>query len=197
MSVNYRDYFIRRNITWGIIALAVIILAVASLSTYNGLAAANQDVQGRWSEVENEMQRRADVILNEVEVVKAYAKHEEKVFGDIAAARAVLYSGTSGIEEKLAANDQIGASARSLLVLAENYPELKAGEQFSNLQTTIEGSENRVAVARKYFIESVQKYNTKVTRFPGVIFARLMGFDTKDYFTADPEAQKSPEVKFD
>jgi len=199
MSISYNDYFRGRWIKWGIvalIALVVIILVASSISTYNGLAAADQDVKSKWSQVENVMQRRADVIINEVEVVKGYVKHEEKVFGDIAAARSVLYNGTSDVSSKLAADEQLAASAKSMLVLVENYPDLKASEQFTNLQTQIEGSENRVSVERKKFIESVQVYNTKVTRFPGNIFARFMGYAAKDYFEANPGAQEAPKVQF-
>ena len=196
MAYSYNEYFWGRWIKWGIFALAVIILLVSSISTYNGLAAAEQDIQGNWAEVENQMQRRADLIINEVEAVKGYVKHEEKVFGDIAAARSALYSGSTDISGKLSAYDELTANTRSVLALMENYPDLKASEHFSNLQTVLEGSENRVAVARRNFIEAVQKYNTKITRFPGNIFARLMGFETRDYFKASPEAQKAPEVKF-
>lgn len=196
MSYSYNSYMYGKWIKWGIAALVALIVIFGSISTYNSLAAADQEVQGRWSQVENQMQRRADLITNQVEVVKGYVKHEEKVFGDIAAARSVLYNGSSDIGSKLAADEKIASSARNILALAENYPELKASEQFSNLQTDIEGSENRVSVERKRFIEAVQKYNTKVTRFPGNLFARFMGFDTKDYFKASPDAQEAPRVDF-
>lgn len=199
MSYSYNDYFRGRWIKWGVfalVAIAAIILAVSSISTYNGLAAADQDVQSKWSQVENVMQRRADLITNEVEVVKGYVKHEEKVFGDIAAARSVLYNGTSDVSSKLAADEQLASSVKSMLVLVENYPDLKASEQFTNLQTQIEGSENRVSVERRNFINSVQVYNTKITRFPGNIFARFMGYEPKDYFKASPEAQEAPKVQF-
>lgn len=196
MSYNYNEYFWGRWIKWGIIALIIIILAISSISAYNGLAASDQDVQSKWSQVENVMQRRADLITNEVEVVKGYVKFEEKVFGDIAAARSVLYNGSSDVNSKLAADDKLASYARSVLVLVENYPDLKASEQFTNLQTQIEGSENRVAVERKRFIDSVQTYNTKVTRFPNNIFAGLMGYGPKDYFKASPGAQEAPKVQF-
>lgn len=199
MSNSYFDYSVGRWIKWGvlgILALLVIILGISSISTYNGLAAADQDVQGKWSQVENVMQRRADLINNEVEVVKGYVKHEEKVFGDIAAARSVLYNGSTDVASKLAADEKVASAARSMLLLVENYPDLKASEQFTNLQTQIEGSENRVSVERKRFIDSVQAYNTKVTKFPGTLFARLMGYGTKDYFKASPGAQETPKVEF-
>lgn len=196
MSYSYNEYFMGKYIKWGIIALAAIILIVSFVSVYNDLAKAEQDVNGQWAQVQNVMQRRADVINNEVEVVKGYVKHEEKVFGDIAAARSVLYNGNSDVSSKLAADEQLAAAAKSMLVLVENYPDLKASEQFTNLQEQIEGSENRVSVERKRFIEEVQKYNTKVTRFPGNIFARLLGYSAKDYFEASPGAQEAPKVKF-
>jgi LemA protein len=196
MSTGYNSYIRGRWIKWGVFALVALILVIGSYSTYNGLAVADQDVQGKWASVENEMQRRSDVITNNVEVVKGYVKHEEKVFGDIAASRSVLYSGTSDINSKLAADDKIAASARGILVLAESYPDLKASEQFTNLQIDISGSENRVAVARKNFINSVQAYNTKVIRFPGNLFARFMGYETRDYFKASPNAQEAPKVDF-
>lgn len=196
MKYNYSEYFLNKWIKWGILALVVVILAATLIPTYNGLAAADQDVKGKWSQVENVMQRRADLITNEVEVVKGYVKHEEKVFGDIAAARSVLYNSSSDVTSKLAADDKLASSARGVLALVENYPDLKASEQFTNLQIQIEGSENRVSVERKRFIDSVQAYNTKVTRFPGNIFGRLMGFGTKDYFKAAPGAQETPKVQF-
>ncbi len=196
MSYSYNSYVYGRWIKWGVIALVVIILAVSSITTYNGLVTADQNVQMQWSSVENMMQRRADVISNQVEVVKGYMKHEEKVFSDIAAARAVLYDNYSDISSKIAADEQMAESGRRMLALVENYPELKASELFENLQIDIEGSENRVAVARKDFIETVQAYNTKLVRFPGNIFARLMGFEAKEYFKASPEAQQTPRVDF-
>lgn len=197
MSYSYNEYYRTKWIKWGIIALVALILIITSVSTYNGLASAEQDVNGKWAQVQNVMQRRADVITNEVEVVKGYMKHEEKVFGDIANARAVIKSGASDINSKLAADEQLKSSVENLLnIIVEDYPELKAGEQFTKLQEQIEGSENRVSVERKRFIESVQVYNLKVKRFPGNIFARIMGYEPMEYYEASQEAQESPKVKF-
>lgn len=196
MSYSNNSFIRGKWIKWGALILVVLILGIGSYTSYNGLAAADQDAQAKWALVENAMQRRSDLITNEVEVVKGYVKHEEKVFGDIAASRSVLYNGSSDITSKLAANDAIAASARSVLVLAENYPDLKASEQFTNLQTDLAGSENRVTVARKNFIDSVQVYNTKVTRFPGNLFARFMGYEPKEYFKASEGAQEAPKVDF-
>jgi LemA protein len=197
MSGSYNDFFRGKFLKWGIIAILAIIIISTSISTWNGLNAADQAVRSSWGQVQNVMQRRADVILNEVEVVNGYAKHEEKVFEDIAAARAVLYNSNADINSKLEADEAMKTYGKNILAIAENYPDLKASELFSNLQEQIEGSENRVSVERRNFIKAVENYNIKVTRFPGNIFARLMGFEPKDYFEADPEAQKAPKVEFD
>lgn len=194
--MNYRSWIYGRWIKIGIAALVIIILAVSSISTYNGLVTADQQVQKAWSTVESMMQRRADVIGSQVNVVKGYMQHEEKVLSEIAAARAVLYDNYSDVNSKIAADERLSAAGRQFLALAENYPELKAGDLFENLQVEIEGSENRVSVARKDFIDAVQEYNTKVSRFPGNIFAKLMGFEKKEYFKASPGAQESPEIDF-
>lgn len=196
MGFNYYAYPWGRWIKWGIAALVAFILVISSVGSYNSLVALNEDVQGKWSQVENVMQARADKVNSLVEVVKGYVKHEEKVFGDVAAARSVLMNNSDDIKAKLDANDKLSNAAKSVLMLVENYPDLKADQQFHDLQIAIEGSNNRVSVERKRFIESVQKYNTKVTRFPGNIFAKLMGFEPKKYFEASPDAQNAPEVKF-
>jgi LemA protein len=196
MRNNYNSYIYGSWIKWGAIALALLILVIGSVSTYNGLITAEQDVRMQWSEVENQMQRRADVITNQVEVVKGYVKHEEKVFSDIANARAVLYDNYSDMDTKIAADQQMADSGRRILALAESYPELKADKLFANLQTDIEGSENRVARARGEFIGKVQIYNTKLSRFPGNLFAKMLGFEKIDYFKASTDAQQTPKVNF-
>ncbi|RCX12387.1 LemA protein [Anaerobacterium chartisolvens] len=196
MGYRYDAYPWGRWIKWGVLLLIIVIIAGNAVAVHNGLVSADQRVKSKWSQVENVMQRRADVINNLVETVKGYAKHEEKVFGDIASARSVLMNGSADVESKLEADRAISEAARSVLLLVENYPDLKASEQFANLQMEIERSENRVSIARKDFIESVEAYNLKITRFPGSIFARMTGFSEKEYFKASPDAQKAPEVKF-
>jgi LemA protein len=196
MAHNYNAYPFGRWIKWAVIGLIILIIVISSISTYNSLIGAEQNVKRTWSQVENQMQRRADTITNIVESVKGYIKHEEKVFGDIAAARSVLISGSEDIQSKLAADEELKVAGRQILALVESYPELKASEQFSDLNVVIEGSENRVAVARKDFIYAVQEYNNKVKRFPGKIFAGMMGFEPMDYFEADETAKEAPKVKF-
>lgn len=195
--MNYNAYPYGRWIKWAIIGVLVLIILVSGASNYNGLVAVDQDVQSYWSQVENQMQRRADVITNLVKVVKGYTKHEEKVFGEIAAARSVLLNSGSDVNSKLAAGQKIESSAKQILALVENYPELKSSDQFVKLQDQIEGSENRVTVARMDFINSVKNYNTRIKRFPGNIFAGIMGFTAKDYFKAESGANQSPDINFD
>lgn len=192
---NYNAYPFSRWIKWAAAALLILVLLVGGVSSYNGLVSAEQDVQSEWSQVENRMQERADKITNLVEVVKGYVKHEEKVFGDIAAARSVLINGDD-VKSKLEANDSMTNATNKMLLLVENYPDLEASQQFHDLHVAIDESENKVAVARKRFIDSVQKYNLNVKRFPGNIFAGAMGYGEKEYFEASPDAQQSPKVKF-
>jgi LemA protein len=192
------SYPFGRWIKWGALVLIAVIMLVSFISAYNGLTSVDQVVQQRWSQVENQMQRRADVINNLVETVKGYVKQEDKIFTTIANANSVLSTSTgkpdqNSVQQKFQADDAIRAG---ILTLIKNYPEIKSSEQFSNLQTAIEGSENRVAVARKDFIDSVQVYNTKVTRFPSNIIAKVLGYSQKDYFKASPDAQQAPKVEF-
>ena len=200
-SRGYNAYPFGRWLKWGVIGLIVFILIISSVSSYNGLVTADQAVQQQWSQVENTMQRRADVIINLTAVVQEAEKHEEKVFGAIAAARsdaeaakAILQDDTRDIQSKLEANSRLDDVIRSISVVVEAYPELQSNEQFTNLQTAIEGSENRVYIARKDFIQSVQAYNLKVKKFPGSFFAGLTGFTQKNYFEAEKEAQQAPDV---
>ena len=196
MIVSYYAYPWGRWIKWGVLGLVILILLGSAASSYNGLSEANQRVNSQWSQVENVMQARADKITNLVEVVKGYVKHEADVFENIAAARSTLMSGTTSVQDKLDADSALARSTRSMLMLVEQYPDLKADKQFTNLQEAIEGAENRVSVERKRFIDAVEQYNIRVSRFPGNIFARTMGFTPREYFQASPDAQEAPKVKF-
>ncbi len=199
MSYNYGSYIRNSRIKWAVlagIAFILVIGVIVSINTYNGLITAEHEVRTKWSEVENQMQRRADVVTSQVEVVKGYVMHEEKVFSDIANARAILYDNYSDMDAKIDADRKMADSGRQILALAESYPELKAGGLFENLQVVIEGSENRVARARGELIERVQIYNTKLSRFPGNLFAKMLGFEKIDYFQAQPDAWQAPKVDF-
>ncbi len=194
--MSYKAYPYGRWLKWGVVVLLVVILLLSSVSTYNGLVGADQNVQGKWGQVEVVMQERSDKIVNLVEVVKGYTKHEEKVFSDIAAARSVLYN-AGDVNSKLQADDSLNNSLRQLLVIVENYPDLKADSQYHDLAQVIDESENKISQERRRFNEAVQSYNLQVKRFPGNIFAGFMGFGPKDYFQSSPGAAEAPKVNFD
>jgi LemA protein len=153
-------------------------------------------VKKEWSNVDVNLQRRADLIPNLVNTVKGYTKHEEQVFSEIAQARSRLINPQAKPDEKIAANAQIDSALSRLLVISENYPDLKASEQYKSLMTQLEGTENRIAVARRDYNERVADYNTSRGHFPGVIFANMFGFQREDEFKADASKRDVPLVDF-
>jgi len=183
--------------------IAVIILALIALVIFgqyvtvrNTLVSKNEAVKSAWSEVDVNLQRRADLIPNLVETVKAYAKQEQTVFGDIANARSALLSARSP-SDKIAANNQLDGALGRLLAIAENYPQLKSNENFLRLQDELAGTENRIAVARKRYNEGLQDYNTYVQQFPASVFACWAGFKPNDaYFKAAEGSREVPKVNF-
>ena len=183
------------NKTLIIIVVIIAILGFYCVSAYNGLVGLNENVNGKWSQVENQLQRRADLIPNLVNTVKGYATHEEKVFGDVSAARSKLLN-AQGPEAKSQANGELTSSFGRLLMISENYPQLKADANFRQLQDELAGTENRLAVARKDYNDTVQVYNTKIKSFPTSIFGKMLGFSDKQYFKADEGAKTVPTVKF-
>ena len=186
------------------IALIVIgVLLVAGLaaggqfvSVRNDLVAQRESVNSAWSQVDVVLQRRADLIPNLVETVKGIASHETEVFKNIADARAALISGRTP-QEKIQANDQLSGALSRLLVVAENYPQLRSNENFLRLQDELAGTENRIAVERRKYNETLQRYNTAIQVFPNNIVASLAGFERNNaYFTTEPGARNAPKVKF-
>jgi LemA protein len=183
--------------------IAVIILVLIALVVFgqyvtvrNTLVSKNEAVKSAWSEVDVNLQRRADLIPNLVETVKAYAKQEQTVFGDIANARSALLSARSP-SDKIAANNQLDGALGRLLAIAENYPQLKSNENFLRLQDELAGTENRIAVARKRYNEGLQDYNTYVQQFPASVFAGWAGFKPNDaYFKAAEGSREVPKVNF-
>ena len=162
----------------------------------NDMVRKKEAVNAAWSQVDVVLQRRADLIPNLVETVKGYASQEVKVFGDIAAARAALI-GAKGPEEKIAANGQLDSALGRLLVVVENYPQLKSNENFMRLQDELAGTENRIAIERRRYNETVQDYNTYIGLFPNNIVASLSGFTRNDaYFKTDEGARQAPKVNF-
>jgi LemA protein len=183
--------------------IVVIILALIALVVFgqyigvrNTLVSKNEAVKSAWSQVDIVLQRRADLIPNLVETVKGYAKQEQTVFGDIAKARSALLSaGTPG--EKIAANNQLDGAIGRLLAISENYPQLKSNENFLRLQDELAGTENRIAVERKRYNDTLQDYNTYVQQFPASLFAGWAGFKpNNDYFKAAEGSREVPKVNF-
>lgn len=173
---------------------------------YNTLQVKDEAVLASWAEVQNQYQRRADLVPNLVNVVKGYAKHEEQVLTQVTQARAnvaglkvdkEVLEDPALFEKYQQAQAQMSSALSRLLAVTENYPDLKANEQFRDLQVQLEGTENRIAVARNRYISSVQDFNSYSRQFPQVMTAKVIGMKTKENFSADANAQNAPQVSFD
>jgi LemA protein len=180
--------------TLAAVLLLLVIVGGGACGTYNSLYGKREVVKREWSNVDVNLQRRADLIPNVVNTVKGYTKHEEQVFGEIAQARSRLINPQAKPDEKIAANTQMDSALSRLLVISENYPDLKASEQYKNLMTQLEGTENRIAVARRDYNNKVADYNTSRGHFPGVIFANMFGFQPEEEFKVDPAKREAPTV---
>ena len=180
----------------GVLVLLGLLLFMPLMSSRNDLVTEREAVTGAWSQVENVMQRRADLIPNLVETVKGFAKQEQSVIDSVTKARAAL-GGARSPEEKIAANDQLSGALSRLLVITENYPQLKSNENFMALQNELAGTENRMTQERRKYNEVLQKYNTDIQVFPKNIAASMFGFQRNDaYFKAEAGAKEVPKVKF-
>jgi len=188
-----------------IIIIAVVILGFSAWGTYNSMVTSKVAVDTAWSQVENVYQRRADLIPNLVATVKGYASHEKEVFESVAASRSQVGSiklspemlnNPAELQKFQQAQSGLTGALSRLLAVAENYPELKANQNFLELQSQLEGSENRIALERKRFNEVAQEYNTRIQRFPGKIFAKLFGFSTRPFFESAPDSDIAPTVDF-
>lgn len=189
-----------------IMRLALILICALTLSScgYNSMVEKEEAVNTAWSNVENQYQRRADLIPNLVNTVKGYASHEQETLESVVNARSKATQITLNADEltpeKLkayqAAQGEVGSALSRLLAVTENYPELKANENFQELQAQLEGTENRISVERRNFNQVTQDYNTYIRKFPNNLFAGMFGFDKKPYFEAEASSQKAPEVKF-
>ncbi len=179
-----------------VIALAVLIFFGQYVGVRNTLVTKNEAVKAAWSQVDIVLQRRADLIPNLVETVKGFALQEQTVFGDIAKARSALLSAGTP-QQKIAANGQLDSALGRLLVVVENYPQLRSNENFLRLQDELAGTENRIAVERKRYNDTLQDYNTYLQVFPHNIFAGWAGFQKNDaYFTASEGSRQAPKVNF-
>jgi LemA protein len=193
----------------GIIVLLALIIGGSVAGSYNTLVSMKQNVDAQWSQVENQMQRRADLIPNLVGTVKGVAGLEERVFTNIAQARSQLLSTLQNpnatTEDKIAADSRLNQALRDggllgtggrFLAITENYPQLKSNESFLRLQDELAGTENRLAVSRRDYNQAVQEYNTTRSRFPTVLIAGILGFQERPYFKADEGAKQAPKVDF-
>src|SRR3989440_11468156 len=181
-----------------VLVIVVLLFAVGGsyVSSKNQMVAKNETVKSAWSQVDVVLQRRADLIPNLVETVKGFAQQEQTVFGDIAKARSTLLS-AAGPSEKIAANQQLDGALGRLLAIVENYPQLKSNENFLRLQDELAGTENRIAVERKRYNDTLQDYNTYIQQFPHNIFAGWAGFKPNEaYFAASEGSRQVPKVNF-
>lgn len=180
----------------GVVVLVLLVVGFSYVGTKNQLVRLDQSVKASWSEVDVQMQRRADLIPNLVETVKGFTKEESTVFGDIANARAGLLN-AHGPEAKIKANGTLDSAFGRLLALTENYPQLRSSDQFMRLQDELAGTENRISVARKRYNDSLQVYNTAVLQFPNSIWAGMVGYHVNNaFFEASAAARTVPNVKF-
>lgn len=187
-----------------ILIVAIAAVAMWAISAYNGMVKMDESVSTAWSNVENQYQRRTDLIPNLVNTVKGYASHEKETFEAVVSARSKATQMTvdadnltpEKLQEYQKAQGEIGAALGRLLAITENYPELKANENFKELQAQLEGTENRISVERRNFNEVARSYNTAIRTFPKSLLAGMFGFEKRPYFEAEEGANKAPEVKF-
>ncbi len=179
----------------GILVLIVLIPLLYLKGTYNSLVTMDEGVKAAWAQVENQLQRGYDLIPNYVETVKGYARHEKEVFVKVTEARSRVGS-AKNLDEKIQANNQLSSALARLLVVVERYPELKANTNFIRLQDELAGTENRIAVERRRYNETVRVYNTKIRTFPTNIIAGMFGFKKATFFQVPKERQEAPKVKF-
>lgn len=180
-----------------VVVVALIVgIAVIIGSTYNGIVEKDENVENKYSDISVQLERRADLVPNLVNTVKGYMEHEESVIKSITEARENLVSAKS-LDDKAEANEELTSALNNLFVIVENYPDLKANENFINLQDELAGTENRIAVARRDYNNAVSDYNKTIKKFPKNMIAGMFGFEDRDYFEAKESATKVPDVSFE
>ena len=180
----------------GLLVLAVLMAGCSYVSAKNQMVAKDQEVKSKWSEVDVQLERRGDLIPNLVETVKGFTKEENSVYAEISNARTGMMNAQTPAD-KIAANAQVENALAKVLVLTENYPQLRSSEQFMRLQDELSGTENRIGVARKRYNDAIQDYNTYILQFPASIWAGIAGYHQNDaYFKANDAARQVPGVKF-
>lgn len=194
----------KKLLPWIVVLGIIAIIALWAVNVYNGLVEQQENVENAWAQVENQYQRRADLVPNLVATVKGYASHEQETLEGVISARAkatqITIDPTNATPEQLAAyqaaQGELSQALGRLLAVAENYPDLKANENFRDLQAQLEGTENRITTARQMFNDEARQYNTNIRRFPKNIIAGMFGFEKKPYFEAEEGANKAPKVEF-
>jgi LemA protein len=194
----------KKLLPWIVFLGIIAIIALWAVNVYNGLVEQQESVENAWAQVENQYQRRADLVPNLVATVKGYASHEQETLEGVINARAkatqITIDPTNATPEQLAAyqaaQGELSQALGRLLAVAENYPDLKANENFRDLQAQLEGTENRITTARQMFNDEARQYNTNIRRFPKNIIAGMFGFEKKPYFEAEEGANKAPKVEF-
>ena len=180
----------------GVVGAIVVIAIFWAVTTYNSLVSLREEVTGKFSDIDIQLERRADLIPNLVNTVRGYMEHEDAAIERVTRARENLLR-ADDVDDKSLANSELSSALNSLLVIVENYPDLKANENFINLQDELAGTENRIAVARRDFNAAAKSYNSKIKKIPTNIIAEIADFDEIDYFEADDGKTKLPEVDFD
>jgi LemA protein len=181
----------------GIVVVVILLIFFLSIKgMYNSLVRLDEGIKGAWAQVENQLQRRYDLIPNYVETVKGYARFEKDVLLKVTEARARV-GGAGSVKEKIDANNELSSALSRLLVVVERYPDLKANQNFIRLQDELAGTENRIAVERRRYNEAVRAYNVKIRSFPTNILAGMFGFSRAEFFEAPAEAREAPKVKFE
>ncbi len=180
----------------GIIVILALIVGGMFMNAKNRMVLMNENIDGQWAQVENQLKRRHDLIPNLVNTVKGYAKHEKTVFTDIANARAKL-AGAQTVDQKVEANNQLQSALSRLLVVVERYPTLKADVHFTALMDELNGTENRISVERMRYNEAVKEYNTYIKMIPGSLFASVFNYQPRKYFEVGKSEQETPTVDFD
>ncbi len=182
-------------IVLGVVVLLLVISGGSMISTRNNFVTMEVEVKARWAQVDNQLQRRNDLIPNLVETVKGFATQERTVFESIANARAKM-AGASSVSDRITASNEMSSALARLLVVVENYPQLKSNENFTRLMDELAGTENRLSVERKRYNDAVQAYDTAIRMFPGSVVASLFGFKEQPYFEVPAAARQLPQVKF-
>lgn len=177
-------------------AAIVIFLIIIIASSYNGIVTKSEEVDNKFSAIDTQLQRRADLIPNLVNTVKGYASHEQEVINSVTEARAKL-AGANTVAEKANADEELTSALNRLMVVVENYPDLKSSQNFIQLSDELAGTENRIATSRRDYNEAVKEYNLKIKKFPTNIMAGMFGYQQRDYFEASEQSKEVPNVSFD